>query len=136
MKKTLGTILLTTSIALLSTQTATAKPMTIKHSAVNNYTQKQYSLATFQRLGRVYSGVFEYTYYSQSVLPGGGLNIPGRHVNRDGYVADKDGYIVVASSLNGYPKGTVVNTPFGYKGKVYDKIGGNYNTKHIDVYTA
>ena len=136
MKKTLGTILLTTTFALLSTQTATAKPMITKHSAVNNYSQKQYSLATFQRLGRVYSGGHEYTYYSQRVLLGGGLNIPGRHVNRDGYVADKDGYIVVASSLNGYPKGTVVNTPFGYKGKVYDKIGGNYNTKHIDVYTA
>lgn len=136
MKKTLGTILLTTTFALAGTQTAIAKPMTTKHSAVNNYTQKQYSLATFQKLGRVYSNGHEYTYYSQSVLPGGGLNIPGRHVNRDGYVADKDGYIVVASSLNGYPKGTVVNTPFGYKGKVYDKIGGNYNVKHIDVYTA
>lgn len=137
MKKTLGTILLTTTFALAgTTQVATAKPMTTKHSAVNNYTQKQYSLATFQKLGRVYSGGHEYTYYSQRVLPGGGLNILGRHVNRDGYVADKDGYIVVASSLNGYPKGTVVNTPFGYKGKVYDKIGGNYNTKHIDVYTV
>ena len=87
-------------------------------------------LTTFFRAGH------EYTYYLQRVLSGGGLNIPGRHVNRDGYVADKDGYIVVASSLNGYPKGTIVNTPFGYKGKVYDKIGGNYNVKHIDVYTA
>ena len=136
MKKTLGTILLTTTFVLAGTQVATAKPMTAKHSAVNNYTQKQYSLSTFQRLGRVYSGGHEYTYYSQRVLPGGGLAIPGRHVNRDGYVADKDGYIVVASSLNGYAKGVVVNTPFGYKGKVYDKIGGNYNTKHIDVYTV
>ena len=54
-------MLLTTSIALLSTQTATAKPMTTKHSAVNNYSQKQYSLFTFQRLGRVYSSGLEYT---------------------------------------------------------------------------
>ena len=63
MKKTLGTILLTTTFALAGTQTATAKPMTTKHSAVNNYSQKQYSLATFQRLGRVYSGGHEYTYW-------------------------------------------------------------------------
>lgn len=65
----------------------------------------------------------------QSVLPGGGLNIPGRHINAGGYVADKDGYIVLA---NDAPKGTIINTPFGYKGKVYDR--GTYGN-HFDVYT-
>ena len=57
------------------------------------------------------------TWYSQRVLPGGGLNIPGRHVNNEGFVCDGDGYICVASST--YAKGTVIETSRGM-GKVYD----------------
>ena len=91
-------------------------------------TSYQYSLSQFQFNGVVYWGGYKFTYYSQSVLPGGGLYIPGRHVNEAGYVADGDGYIVLA---NNAPKGTIINTPFGYKGKVYDR--GTYGN-HIDVY--
>lgn len=86
------------------------------------------SLSQFMFDGVVYWGGYKFTYYSQSVLPGGGLSIPGRHVNADGYVADGDGYIVLAGSA---PKGTVYNTPFGYKGKIYDR--GTYGN-HLDVY--
>ena len=57
------------------------------------------------------------TWYSQKVLPGGGLNIHGRHVNNEGFVCDGDGYICVASST--YPKGTIIETSRGM-GKVYD----------------
>ena len=57
------------------------------------------------------------TWYSQNVLPGGGLKIPGRHVNNEGFVCDGDGYICVSSST--YPKGTVIETSRGI-GKVYD----------------
>ena len=63
-----------------------------------------------------YTGLKE-TWYSQRVLPGGGLDIPGRHVNDEGFVCDKDGYICVASST--YPKGTIIETSRGM-GKVYD----------------
>ena len=81
----------------------------------------------------MFSGVInwqglKFTYYSQSVLPGGGLQIPGRHVNKDGYVSDGDGYIVLAGSA---PKGTVYDTPFGYQGKIYDR--GTFGN-HLDVY--
>ena len=82
-------------------------------------TSLKYTLPQFKHNGVVHHGGKKYTYYSQSVLPGRGLKIPGRHVNSDGYVADKDGYIVVASNRN-IAKGTVIDTPFGYKGKVYD----------------
>ena len=68
------------------------------------------------------------TWYSQKVLPGGGLNIPGRHVNAQGLVCDGDEYICVASS--DYPKGTIVETSLG-TGKVYDS-GCAKNT--IDIY--
>lgn len=88
----------------------------------------QVSLAQFLTQGVVYSGGFKFTYYSQSVLPGGGLQIPGRHVNAAGYVSDGDGYIVLAGSA---PIGTVYDTPFGFKGKIYDR--GTYGN-HLDVY--
>lgn len=91
-------------------------------------TEALYSLADFESQGVVQWGGYKFTYYSQSVLPGGGLAIPGRHVNDAGYVADGDGYIVLASSA---PNGTVFETPFGYPGKVYDAgVSGN----HLDVY--
>lgn len=83
----------------------------------------------------IYNGVInyngdKYTYYSQSVLPGGGLNIPGRHVD-GGYVCDADGYIVLALPISGkYKRYQVINTPFGKKGKFYDACDGN----SIDVY--
>lgn len=86
------------------------------------------SLSQFMFDGVVYSGGYKFTYYSQSVLPGGGLSIPGRHVNADGFVSDGGGYIVLAGSA---PLGTVYDTPFGYKGKIYDR--GTYGN-HLDVY--
>ena len=80
--------------------------------------------------GVVYWNGYKFTYYSEKVLPGGGLRIPGRHVNADGYVADEEGYIVLAGDA---PMGSVFETPFGYKGKIYDRgTSGN----HLDVYIS
>ncbi|TGO05398.1 G5 domain-containing protein [Serinibacter arcticus] len=88
-----------------------------------------FTLRELMSAGAVSWGGYRFTYYSQSVLPGGGLAIPGRHINADGYVADADGYIVLANSS---PKGTIIDTPFGFQGKVYDRgTVGN----HYDVYT-
>ena len=67
--------------------------------------------------GVVYYNGHRETWYSQKVLPGKGLKIPGRHVDSRGLVCDGDGYICVASS--DYPKGTIVETSLG-TGKVYD----------------
>ena len=79
--------------------------------------------------GRIWFNGHTETYYSQKVLPGAGLNIPGRHIASDGTIRDKDGYIVLAS--DDYPKGTVVETSLG-AGKVYDSGSGKGN---IDLYT-
>lgn len=100
-----------------------------KSKPVSSSSSASYSLSDLQFQGVIYWGDYKFTYYSQSVLPGGGLYIPGRHVNADGFVADGDGYIVIANSA---PLGTVINTPFGYQGKVYDR--GTYGN-HMDVYT-
>ena len=67
--------------------------------------------------GVVYFNGHKETWYSQKVLPGSGLKIPGRHVDSRGLVCDGDGYICVASS--DYKKGTIVETSLG-TGKVYD----------------
>lgn len=83
----------------------------------------------FKNQGVVYWNDTRYTWYSQNVLPGGGLDIPGRHVGGDDLIYDGDGYIVVASSDHAY--GTTVETPFG-QGKVYD-TGCDSGT--IDIYT-
>jgi len=87
-----------------------------------------YTLSEFLRAGRISWNDYTFTYYSQRVLPGGSLKIPGRHVNADGYVSDGSGYICLAGSA---PYGTVYDTPFGYQGKIYDRgTSGN----HLDVY--
>lgn len=69
------------------------------------------------------------TYYSQRVLPGHGLSIPGRHVAADGTIRDGNGNLCLASS--DYPKGTQVMTSLGM-GVVYD-TGCASGT--IDIYT-
>lgn len=84
----------------------------------------------FQTAGVVYDGGTMYTWYSENVLPGGGLDIPGRTVNEDGYVTDGDGNLCVASS--DYDYGTHLDTPFG-EAVVYDS-GCASGT--VDVYTS
>ena len=92
-----------------------------------------YSANSFKRDGVVYgSDGTRYTWYSQNVLPGGGLtalNNNGRYVDDDGYIRDGDGYIAAASS--DYAQGTIVETPFG-TAKIYDS-GCASGT--IDIYT-
>ena len=111
-----------------SSQSESYSDESSSYSTVQTSTERLYSLSDFMFSGVVYWSGYKFTYYSQSVLPGGGLSIPGRHVNADGYVSDGDGYIVLAGSA---PLGTVYDTPFGYKGKIYDRgTSGN----HLDVY--
>lgn len=91
----------------------------------------EYSASDLQSSGVIYWGGWRWTWYSQNVLPGGGLLIPGRHVDEGGYVCDENDYICLASTS--LSQGTVVDTPFGKQGKVYDS-GCAYGT--LDVYTA
>ena len=74
-----------------------------------------------------------FTYYSELVLPGGGLDIPGRYTDWDGYVCDEEGYVVLATP-NEYthPRGSIIELPTGRMGKFYDFCPeGN-----IDVYVG
>lgn len=114
-----------------STKSTSESRSTSSSSAASNSgsSSSLYSLRDLRFHGVINWGGKKFTYYSQSVLPGGGLSIPGRHINAGGFVADGDGYIVLA---NDDPKGTVISTPFGYMGKVYDR--GTFGN-HYDVYT-
>ena len=97
------------------------------------FADAEISFDEFMTRGVVYgtgeAAGYKYTYYSERVLPGGGLNIPGRHL-AGGYVCDGDGYIVLACPAGGkWNKGDTLKTPFG-AGKFYDFCPeGN-----IDVY--
>ena len=88
-----------------------------------------YEPSDFQFLGVLNWNGYRWTWYSQRVLPGGGLSIPGRHVDDDGYVCDENDYICLASCF--LEKGTVIDTPLGKQGCVYDYCA-TANT--IDVY--
>ena len=88
-----------------------------------------YTPADFQNMGIINWGGWCWTFYSQRAMPGEGLIIPGRHVDYNGYVCDENDYICLASSS--LDKGTVVDTPFGKMGKVYDCGCLNYI---LDVY--
>lgn len=90
-----------------------------------------YTPGQFQNLGVIYYGDYRWTWYSDRVLPGGGLKIPGRHNDENGYICDEDGYICLASSI--LSKGTILNTPFGKQGKIYDS-GCAVGT--VDVYVS
>ena len=90
-----------------------------------------YTPSQFQNLGVIYYGDYRWTWYSERVLPGGGLKIPGRHNDENGYICDEDGYICLASSI--LSKGTILNTPFGKQGKIYDS-GCAVGT--VDVYVS
>lgn len=80
--------------------------------------------------GAQYFNGHKETYYSERVLPGTSLAIPGRHVADDGTVRDGDGFICVAADPGFMPKGSILITSLG-PAKVYD-CGCAYGT--IDIY--
>lgn len=85
----------------------------------------------FEVVGVIFFKGWKFTYYSEQVLPGEGLTIPGRW--SDGkFVRDEDGFLCVAS--NEHPYGSKVETPFGMA-KVYDMVGDDV-TGVIDIYVS
>ncbi len=94
---------------------------------------RKYTAAQMKRSGVIHWGGCKWTYYTQRILPGRGLNIPGRHLDKEGFVCDRNGYIVVAMTRQDRINHTVVPTPFGKFGKCYDCGGGGSAWR--DLYT-
>lgn len=106
----------------------------VNYNSYDNYdSDAVYNPSEFQNTGVIDWGGYEWTYYSELILPGEGLDIPGRHTTEDGYVCDEDGYVVLAADLDMLPCYSIVDTPFGRTGKVYD-TGCSYGT--LDVYVG
>lgn len=103
-------------------------PYEVEEAVVPDYSS-EYSAEDLKYLGVIYWGGYKFTWYSELVLPGGGLNIPGRWSDGD-FVRDGNGNICVASS--DMPYGTIVSTPWG-QGVVYDSGCANGT---IDIYTS
>ena len=106
------------------------EPVHNESISYNNTDTSIYSASQFKSMGVINWNNTRWTWYSQKVLAGGGLDISGRHVDENGYICDGEGYICLSSST--LSKGTVVGTPFGKNGKIYDS-GCAVGT--IDVYT-
>lgn len=85
---------------------------------------KVYTARQFRQRGVIRWGGKKWTWYTQRILPGYGLHIPGRHLDKNGFVCDKDDYIVVAITRSARKSRLVVPTPFGKYGKCYDCGGG------------
>ena len=98
----------------------------LQYSAEYNYSSNPLT----QSKGALYFDGHKETYYSQRVLPGNSLSIPGRHVADDGTVRDAEGYICVATDYSYMPYGSTLMTSKG-PAKVYD-TGCAYGT--VDLY--
>ena len=85
-----------------------------------------------QSRGALYFNGHKETYYSEKVLPGASLSIPGRHVADDGTIRDGDGFICVAADPSYMSKYSILITSLG-PAKVYD-TGCAPGT--IDIYTS
>jgi hypothetical protein len=88
-----------------------------------------YSPSDLRQAGAFTWNGWKWTYYSERILPGNGLWIPGRYTDSDGFVCDENGYICLASTS--VSRHTTLITPFGRIGKVYD-TGCAYGV--MDVY--
>ena len=130
---TIATTTTTTTVATTTAPTVTTTPVvtTTTQAPVVETSNVYYSNSTFKRMGVFNYNGHRWTWYSEKVLPGPGLRIPGRHVDENGYVCDENDYICLAANF--LSKGTVVDTPLGKQGKIYDYCETN-NT--IDVYVS
>lgn len=94
---------------------------TLESSSVTsevNTSEMLYTADEFKVIGVIRWNGWRWTWYTERILPGEGLKIPGRHNDADGYVCDENDYICLASTT--LKKGTIIDTPLGKKGKVYD----------------
>ena len=94
-------------------------------------TENSYTINDLEYHGAMIWNGYKYTNYPESVLPGEALQIPGRHLE-DGFVSDAYGYIVGASDF--FPKGTVIDSPYGRPIRIYDVFAHNQPSYRIDVY--
>lgn len=98
---------------------------------VKEESESLYDINYMEDKGAVIWNGYKFTTYPEHVLPGTALKIPGRHLE-DGFVTDAYGFICIASDY--YPKGTVLQSPFGRPMRVYDVFAHDQPEYRLDVY--
>lgn len=112
-------------IAAANKEISSANPVeTFYREPAKSYYSKEY----FKKMGVIHWNGWVWTWYSQNVLPGNNLSIPGRHVDNE-YIKDENGRLCLSSSV--LSKGTILDTPFGLEGCIYDD---GCSSEIIDVY--
>lgn len=124
------------TIAFCDSDIADNAVRTVESETLTELDNSNYTVEDF-----IYNGIIEmngwrFTWYSEQVLPGEGLQIPGRWSDGQ-FVRDENGFLCVA--CNDLEHGTHVSTPFG-DAIVYDSVGydfdGNYVTGVVDIYVS
>lgn len=93
-----------------------------------------YSPEYFKENGVIEYNGYYFTYYSELVMPGEGLYIPGRWTDEYGFVRDGNGNLCLASNTpDTMDRFSTVYTPWGF-GVIYDY--GTGNDAVIDVYVG
>ena len=93
-----------------------------------------YSPEYFEENGVIEYNGYYFTYYSELVMPGEGLYIPGRWTDEYGFVRDGNGNLCLASNTpDTMARFSTVYTPWGL-GVIYDY--GTGNDAVIDVYVG
>ena len=93
-----------------------------------------YSPDYFKENGVIEYNGYYFTYYSERVMPGEGLYIPGRWTDEYGFVRDGNGNLCLASNTpDTMDRFSTVYTPWGL-GVIYDY--GTGNDAVIDVYVG
>ncbi len=87
---------------------------------------KRYYINYLKTKGPVHWRGRKYTYYTSRLCPIYKLPVPGLHIDKEGMWCDNKDYIVLGSSVANKVNRTVIATPFGKYGKVYDT--GGYST--------
>ena len=123
----------TSTIATTTEEEMPIEPESPVEDFTAEFTEAAYTPGELRYHGVLYWNDSKWTWYSEKVLPGGGLNIPGRYTDEDGFVCDENGYICLAADPSYIAPGTVIDTPFGRPGKLYD-TGCAYGT--VDVYVG
>lgn len=114
------------------------EPQESEEPDYNTYTDDNYTYGIspeeFQDMGVVEYNGYYYTYYSELVMPGENLYIPGRWTDSDGFVRDENGYLCLAANTpETMDRFSYVDTPWG-TGVIYDY--GTGNDIYIDVYVG
>ena len=89
-----------------------------------------YTPDQFKYMGVLNYNGWKWTWYTSKMF-NNDIGVPGQHSDDQGYICDENNYVVLASA--DLTRGTIVDTPIGKQGKIYDT---GCPSGILDVYTC